>query len=102
MDEGVQDRLESALESLDLFVKEARLYHLFTQNPHPHIARCLNTEPQAILFIEHLLPLGDSMKRANQTTRYRWVVLRHNLHRTIKWQSEEQVGPRLSARKGLT
>ncbi|KAF4311324.1 hypothetical protein GTA08_BOTSDO13112 [Botryosphaeria dothidea] len=74
IDEGVQDRLESALESLDLFAKEARLYDLFSQNPHPHIARCLHAEPQTVLFIERLYPLGDSIKRANQTTRYRWVT----------------------------
>ncbi|KAF1354395.1 hypothetical protein EJ07DRAFT_133033 [Lizonia empirigonia] len=73
-DEQVQDRFDSTLQSLELFTKEARLYGLFSKNPHPYIARHLYAEPQTVLFIERLLPLEDSLKRADQTTRCRWVI----------------------------
>lgn len=74
LDEQVQDRFESTLQSLELFAKEAKLYDLFSQNPHPHIARRLHAEPQMALFIERLLPLKDSLNCADRITRYRWVI----------------------------
>lgn len=74
MDEDVQDRLESTLQSLDLFAKEARLYDLFARNPHPHIARRIYAKPQTILFIKRLLPLKDCLERASQAARHRWVT----------------------------
>lgn len=55
-------------------MKEVKLYDLFSKNPHPHIVRHLYAEPQTALFLERLLPLRDSLKHADHTTRCRWVV----------------------------
>jgi len=73
-DEQIQDRFESTLQSLALFTKEVKLYDLFSKNRYPHIARRLYAEPPTILFLERLLPLEDSLERADQMTRYRWVL----------------------------